>query len=275
MGINIAGLRFLLYAKSIGVDFTKTAMIGRQSLRLSFEQFSKVIRSEFKYNIERKALKDIYSEKYCDKLLEYLGAKVIHSFDYSGYEGATYIHDFNTAIPEEFFAQYTAVIEGGTLEHIFNFPTAIKNCMQMIKVGGHYIGHSPTNNYMGHGFYQLSPELYFRVFSPGNGFRIEHIILHEGKETRAWFDVPDPECVKHRVGIRNSTQTLLLILATRMADCQIFSTHPQQSDYVLKWSSKKKEKVKLTSLQAIIRRFKSIFRRSNIPPFFTPFDPLK
>ena len=43
MGINVNGLRFLLYAKSAGVDFTKTAMIGRQGLHLSFHQFCNLL----------------------------------------------------------------------------------------------------------------------------------------------------------------------------------------------------------------------------------------
>ena len=66
--------------------------------------------------------------------------------------------------------KYTLVIDGGCLEHIFNFPVAIKNCMEMLQEGGHFIGITPANNLMGHGFYQFSPELYFRIFSKENGF---------------------------------------------------------------------------------------------------------
>jgi len=285
MGINVNGLRFLLYAKEFGVDFTKTAMIGRQGIRLSFEQFSRVIKTEYKHTIERKALEVIYNEKYCDKLLEYLGAKVVHSFDYSDYQGATYTHDFNTAIPENFFAQYTAVIEAGTLEHIFNFPNAIRNCMQMLKVGGHYLGSSPTNNYMGHGFYQFSPELFYRVFSRENGFRVEHMIMHEGRETGEWFNVPDPESVSCRVGIMNARRLLLMIIAARLADCPIFSEPPQQSNYVSrKWKGKGplregpitkygQAALKQQNYSTLSGRIKSVFKRRRIPSFFTPFEP--
>jgi len=31
--------------------------------------------------------------------------------------------------------KYDLVFDGGTLEHVFNFPVAIKNCMEMVKVG--------------------------------------------------------------------------------------------------------------------------------------------
>ncbi|WP_051358088.1 hypothetical protein [Rubidibacter lacunae] len=105
--------------------------------------------------------------------MKFLGAESIDSFDYSGYEGATCEHDFNQPISEDYHARYTVAIDGGTLEHVFNFPVAIANCMRMVEVGGHYLGLTPSNNLMGHGFYQFSPELYFRVLSPENGFSIE------------------------------------------------------------------------------------------------------
>jgi len=43
---------------------------------------------------------------------------------------------------------YTTVIDGGSLEHVFNFPQAIANCMNMVAVGGHFIGLSPANNFL-------------------------------------------------------------------------------------------------------------------------------
>ncbi len=275
MGINANGLRFLLYAKSCGVDFTRTATIGRLGLHLSLRQFSRIIRDEFRHALDPDALKTMYDEKYCDRLLEYLGAAEVHSFDYSDYQAATYIHDFNTPIPDKYFGQYTAVIEGGTLEHVFNFPVAIKNCMQMIRVGGHYLSSTPTNNYMGHGFYQFSPELFFRIFSEENGFCTEQMIMHEGKESKRWYAVPDPRSVNHRVGMRNASQTLLLVLAKRISDVEIFSTLPLQSGYVSQWDGKKKAAVKRRGLRNILHRIRSVFGRGHIPPFFTPFDPFK
>ena len=283
MGLHLNGLRFLLYAKSVGVDFTKTAFIGRQGLHLSFNQFCNVLTSEFNYDVDPKTLKAIYNP-YADALLRYLGAEEVDSFDYADYEGATHIHDFNKAIPKEYHGQYTTIIEGGTLEHIFNFPTAIKNCMQMIKTGGHYLGISPANNYMGHGFYQVSPELYFRVFCEDNGFRAEHVILHEGRETKQWFSVVDPENVKSRGAFLNATPTLLLILATRLADCPIFSTPPLQSYYVSTWKGLD-AKGRVSVVQKTLSILKPLIPRSvknrikvflgarHDRAFFKPFNP--
>lgn len=105
MGINANVLRFLLYAKSYGIDFTRTATISRQVFHLPIDKFCHIITNEFNCDVDLTTLKRIYSEKYCDIFLEFLGAREIHSFDYSDYEGATYIHDFNDNIPEKFYNQ--------------------------------------------------------------------------------------------------------------------------------------------------------------------------
>ncbi len=43
MGLDLNGVHFLLYAKNLGVDFKKTAMIGRQSLDLTKSELKKIL----------------------------------------------------------------------------------------------------------------------------------------------------------------------------------------------------------------------------------------
>ena len=62
------------------------------------------------------------------------------------------------------------VVDGGTLEHVFDYPTALRNAMRMVRVGGHLILNAPVNNFPGHGFYQISPELFFRCFHDNSAF---------------------------------------------------------------------------------------------------------
>jgi hypothetical protein len=277
MGINVNSLRFLLCAKSLGVDFKRTATIGRPSFHLSFDRFCNVLNSEFRCDIDLKPLQEIYQGKYkyAEKLLQYLGADEVHSFDVSDYEGATHIHDFNMAISEKYFGRYTAVLDSGTLEHVFNFPIAIKNCMQMVEVGGHYLGNTPTNNYMGHGFYQFSPELYFRVFSQENGFRVEHMFVHAGKVTKNWLRVADPDEVQRSVGFTSSLPTGLRVIAKRLQESPIFSNPPQQTDFrsrQIRRHSKLKE-----NRQSFWKRWISAntSTRSRKPTIFKPFTPFE
>ena len=97
----------------------------------------------------------------------------VESLDVSTYEKATILHDMNLTVPYELRERFTVVHDGGTIEHVFNVPEAFKNCMEMVRVGGHFTQVNVANNYTGHGFWQFSPELIFRVFSPQNGYRIE------------------------------------------------------------------------------------------------------
>ena len=45
MGISVHGATFLAYARSRGVDFGQTAMIGRQSLYVTAAQMRRVLAS--------------------------------------------------------------------------------------------------------------------------------------------------------------------------------------------------------------------------------------
>src|SRR4029077_10267153 len=96
---------------------------------------------------------------------EFLDAESVETLDYSTYEGASIVHDLNSPVPASLHGRFDAVIEAGSLEHIFNFPMAIRNLMRMTKVGGWVFITTVANNLCGHGFYQFSPELIYRIFS--------------------------------------------------------------------------------------------------------------
>ena len=241
MGLDFNGARFLLYAQRLGVNFERTAMIGRQSLDLTKAELSTSF-SDFGYSVNKELIDMVFTrdQGYAEPLLAYLGAQDIHSFDFSAYEGATHLHDMNREIPPQFIEQYSVVFDGGSLEHVFNFPVAISNCMQMLRIGGHYLGISPANNFMGHGFYQFSPELYFSVFNSQNGFKLISLIAFEDRPGGAWFSVKNPKEAKGRVMLVNDEPVYLLIVARRHTKTGIFDTPPQQSDYIATWNPDEK-----------------------------------
>jgi len=105
----------------------------------------------------------------------------------------------------------------------------------MVETGGHYLGITPANNFMGHGFYQFSPELYFRVFSEVNGFRIDHVTIFEDVPGAQWVQLTDPDILGKRVEMVNSKPAYLLVQAMKTANKPVFSTTPQQSDYSAAW----------------------------------------
>src|SRR5208282_1535456 len=124
----------------------------------------------------------------------------------------------------------------------FNFPMAIRNLMEMTKVGGMVFLTTIANNLCGHGFYQFSPELIYRVFSPENGFETTGVTLLEAvfpsvelAPMRAAYQAADPKEVRSRVALVSEGPILMMVDAKKISDVEPFSTVPQQSDYLVAW----------------------------------------
>ncbi len=230
MGIDNSALKFLFAAQAAGVSFEKTATLGRQGFAPDASILQQLLDSRQAKLSATQFVTE--SSNHAEKLFEFLGAKEVVAIDNSDYEGAAVIADMNAPIDPTLAGQFSAVFDGGCLEHIFNFPQAVRNCMELLAVGGHFISVTPANNYCGHGFYQFSPELFFRVFSAENGFAIRAFLT---KEKETWYRVMDPKEFGGRVEIQNNRPTCLFVLAKKLAQQEIFAQPPQQSDYSHRW----------------------------------------
>lgn len=238
MGLDVNGVKFMLAAKAGGADFSSVVTIGRQRLHLSEADFKVLLRA-FQLDVNDAQIRHAYCarDRYAEPFFELLGASRAESMDASDFEGASIVHDLNLPVGDDLKGAFSVVIDGGSLEHVFNFPIAIRSCMEMVRLGGHYLAITPANNFMGHGFYQFSPELYFRILCPENGFEMERVMLFESDPNAQWFDVPDPEVVKRRVELVNSKPTYLLVQARKIDARPLFASAPQQSDYVQAWNA--------------------------------------
>ena len=277
MGVDSNGLQFLLSAKKAGVSFRSTMMIGRQNFNyLSRSDISKALTD---HNLSDRSA-EILELFFIEKLLRLLGAELIELIDASAFEGATITHDLNLPIPECTKNKFSAVLEFGTLEHVFNFPQAMKNVMELVAPDGHLLMMTPTNNQMGHGFYQFSPELLFRVLSQENGFKIEEMYLSEERKGSSWYRVSDPAISGRRVGYVNGRPACLMVKAKRTQIVEIFKQSPQQSDYSEKWKQVSKGTVRHHGLKALLpeavkqklRKARSIWWRINNRPDPTLFE---
>ncbi len=236
MGIDIETARFLLGRRRAGVRFEKCVTLGRQHCFLSNRETRGLLRE---FDLLPQDFPGLFPDaypRYAEPFWEMLGAKTLDTIDASDFEGATRVHDMNQPVPAAWHAAYDLVCDIGTLEHVFNFPVAIRNCLEMVKPGGHFFAQTPTNNYLGHGFYQFSPELYFRVLSPANGFEIQHCVAVEYGVRRRSFAVTDPEAIRARVTLINAAPVILLVWAKRVEMVPLFRTTPQQSDYAAAWA---------------------------------------
>ena len=164
--------------------------------------------------------------------------------DYSDYQGADIIHDLNYPVEKGHEESFDVVVDGGTMEHIFNLPVAIFNCMRMVKTGGSLFIFSMANNHCGHGFYQFSPELFFRLFQREYGFKIEDVILvkhpfpsAELSKKQECFRVKDPAEIGRRSVIVTKSPIGIMVHAVKIAHKSQFPHYPQQSDYIKTWQS--------------------------------------
>ena len=241
MGVATQELRLLLVARSMGVKFDRTITMGRQDLLMTPHQLRKVCQS-FGLSIDEGEAQRIAfdADRFSEPLFEKLGATKVDSMDASGFEGATVIHDLNEPLPSGLAGQYSLVFDGGTLEHVFSFPSAIRCCMELAALGGHVIVASPANNDMGHGFYQFGPDIFYRVFSPENGYQLQALFLVPAYTTDGdWFKVMDPAKVGRRIGYNESLKPLYLYaIAQRVSLVPIFLRAPQQQDYSKEWKTR-------------------------------------
>jgi hypothetical protein len=228
MGIGNMNLQFALLGRRRGVRFDRTMMLGRQNhflnsdwVKLLFERFDLPI-------TEAQALETVEGP-YAEALFKAMGAAVVESMDASDYEGASVVHDLNVPVPAALHRQFTCVLDCGTLEHVFNFPVALKSAVDMIEVGGHFLAVTPTNNFMGHGFYQFSPELYFN-FLAVNGFTDIELYLQPYRWVPQIFRIADPREVHDRVELVNPEPMQMGVIA-RKAQHIADIIAPIQSDY--------------------------------------------
>lgn len=261
MGFDHDVIKFLVVARSRGASFEKTATLGRHTIfSVTPRSLSRCL-SDLGMPTPEATARELLErgEGWSEPLLQYLGASEICSIDGSSYENATLVHDLNQPIPDSLKNRFTVVIDSGTLEHVFNFPVAIKNAMEMLAPGGTFIGVSPINNFMGHGFYQFGPELYYRVFSEENGFAVDVMIVAENF-WGSWYRVEDPARVNRRIRLANIYPTNMFVIARRLDSRVPLAKPPQQSDYVTVWGGKELEPAHTRLVDRILGAFYRDFR---------------
>ncbi|MDQ6685558.1 MAG: class I SAM-dependent methyltransferase [Pseudomonadota bacterium] len=229
MGIDPHSLALLAHAADLGVRYERTLGIGRQAVYIDAPELDRFAAMR---GLPSLAPESGSGPRYFESLLSsWFGAGTVDSVDASPYEAATFVHDMNEPWPsaDPALGSYDAVIDFGCLEHVFDFPVAWRNCVAMLRDGGHVLHALPMNNLAGHGFYQFSPELFFNLYRPERGFELRGLWLAMKAEPRHWWQIDDPRSLGRRVTLCNAYETTLLVLAQKRGD-RVFAA-PQQSDY--------------------------------------------
>jgi SAM-dependent methyltransferase len=240
MGISHHEARALVELYKRNGPFGRTATLGRQDQHLTTASLRRLLdKLEVAAGLNPQGVAE-HGFPSADAFLKTLGATEVISFDCADYEGASIVHDMNLPVPVHFRESFDLVYDGGTLEHIYNFPQAVTNCMDMLKVSGLLVASNPANNFLGHGFYQFSPELFYRLFSPENGFRVERMLAFDCARGGPWYEVRDPKKMGRRVELlATGCRVQLWVEARKIRPVphDQFAV-PQQSDYVRQWTKR-------------------------------------
>jgi SAM-dependent methyltransferase len=177
MGLAISALCFLAREHRRRPFSGSILTLGRQGVLATLDDARRIIRAEgltpaklppafptlttipqWQHGALRRTISDA-------AFFRLLGLSDTQALDVSDYERAEIIHDLNRPVPPALHGRFSLIIDGGTLEHVFDVRQALTNIALMLAPGGRVIHISPANNYTNHGFYQLSPTLYFDYYA--------------------------------------------------------------------------------------------------------------
>jgi hypothetical protein len=239
LGIDLNSAQLLIRAKANGASFDRVGTMGRQGLHANRPALLSILRNN-SYRLDAECQRRLLdpSTVYAEEFFRLLGAKEVIAIDASGYEGAQVVHDMNQPLPEHLASSFDLFLDGGTLEHLFDFRTASKNCMLAVRRGGRFVSVTTANNFCGHGFYQFSPELFYRLLSEQSGYEMESCIIWEDVHGSAFYQVPDPASLRTRIELTSRKGTFMYVQAQRVGDTPA-SYIPHQSDYVRHWEASK------------------------------------
>lgn|GEM_PF-2437460 len=253
MGLRITSMLTIEYAKKhYAADFSKTLTLGRQFRAFTQKEFKKYLPQYQSISAEK--MKSDFESPYAEGVFEDMyGAKLL-SLDGFAHENPDIVWDLNQQIPEEMKEQYSCIIDGGTMEHVFNVPQLVKNCFSMLKEGGLYISMVPTNNFNGHGLYQFSPDFFYSVFSRANGMEIKDVfIVKFSAKNKVWKINSSPAASGERVQFDVNTQTEIYVIAKKIGNTPEEIT-AQQTDYEEGWYEDEKSITNTASRDALIEK---------------------
>lgn len=254
MGVDAGALGLMALARSSGADFSRVVTIGRHRLNVSTDDLEIFFRQRNRPDLAAR-VSDGSMEGYCEQLLKVaFGAECVKSIDASDYEQADIVHDMNA--PLLCNEHYSIVLDFGTLEHVFNVPVALDNVAALCSTGAHILHVLPSNNYVGHGFYQFSPELFYQVYAPERGYEGTRVFAAPASTPNVWYEVKAPRDVGARVDITSRDQMHLLVLTRKVGEPIPLVQKPvQQSDYVTMWKTERKvaKRERRSELERFIR----------------------
>ena len=173
---------------------------------------------------------------FCEVFFKDMGFETVDSIDNSPFEGATIIHNMNKPIP--YMQPYDFILDGGTIEHIFNTPQVCENIINLLNVGGVYLSITPNNNFSGHGIYQFSPEFYLSAFSEEYGMNVLELYLAKvGTGIEEWINVNSYQGGRNTSSFHTNDEVYIIAIIQKVSTERksLIYQSPNQYSYELDW----------------------------------------
>ena len=174
--------------------------IGRQTTYFSANELAAILRSHghavdpAAIEIDRTTIsrqrghggKELVTDR---SIFRALGVDKVRALDVSAYEGAEIIHDLNEPLPPHLHGSADFIVDGSTLDNVFDPATCLRNFAGLLKVGGRLL---TINAYTTRqtAYTLCSPPWYFDYFVE-NGFvdcRVYVIVTRRGRSNAFWLD---------------------------------------------------------------------------------------
>lgn len=239
MGIDIQFARSLIQDHSQFEGKKDSVMLGRQGWAVR-KRYGSALRQAMKAagvprDMSRLAGEDGFAEPFFDLL----GLPDIKSMDMSAYENCDFVHDLNEPPSDDLRNRFDVIIDGGTIEHVFNTPQALDTVFHMLREDGLFISINGMTGWAGHGFYQFSPELVWRYWREARGCEVIRCLALPENPALETRDVTDTGKTGRRFRGRNMPGRWYLYYVIRKSagfNPAERITNTQQSDYAVKWA---------------------------------------
>jgi hypothetical protein len=173
-----------------------------------------------------------------ESFFNFLGFSSSRSIDISRKDEADIIHDLNTKIPDELKQEFDFVIDGGTMEHLFNIGVVMTSIVEMLQVGGTVIHLNQTQGYCNHGFYNFQPTFYYSFYQANHFNNMECLIveyLNQEKTEVRVIGVPN----YNNMNFHSPNNCLIMFKAVKQEDIHTVK-FPNQEFYHNIFKEKKK-----------------------------------
>jgi hypothetical protein len=225
MGIDKVGLHAICKSLQYVTSKNSVCTLGRQGLHISAGEIQGICQQYGLDNISQCA-------GYSECLFQRLGFENVDSMDASTYENATIIHDLNKPMKDS--KQFSYILDGGTIEHVFNIPQCLQTVINSLELGGLFVSITCNNNFSGHGMYQFSPECFLSAFSKTYGMEIlEMYISRVDSPPEQWVNVNQRNKARTEDRILTNEPVYIVTIAKKISDSgvSLLEECPQQFSY--------------------------------------------